>query len=97
MKIFVWKWKTCVPALICKKFLLFLLCFYHLVFAVHVGGACRFYPSCSAYARQALLSCDLKTALMLIIKRLMRCQFFASFGLDFVPTSKKAKVKSYGK
>lgn len=47
--------------------------------------ACRFYPSCSAYALTALERFSLPRALALIVWRLLRCQPFCEGGYDPVP------------
>lgn len=46
---------------------------------------CRFTPSCSAYAEQALATHGVFKALGLITWRLLRCQPFAKAGHDPVP------------
>ncbi len=47
--------------------------------------ACRFYPSCSHYAVQALHWHAVPRALGLILWRLLRCQPFSAAGFDPVP------------
>lgn len=47
---------------------------------------CRFYPSCSEYALDALQQKNLGQALALITKRLLRCRPGGGSGLDWVPT-----------
>ncbi len=47
--------------------------------------SCRFEPSCSNYALEALQTWPLAPALVLILRRLMRCQPFCRCGLDPVP------------
>ncbi len=71
-----------------RNFFLFVLSFYQIVFSVHFGGACRFLPSCSLYAKQALLTYSVKKALFLIIKRVSRCHFWGGYGIDSIPTSR---------
>ncbi|HAN31760.1 MAG TPA: membrane protein insertion efficiency factor YidD [Myxococcales bacterium] len=48
-------------------------------------SACRFYPSCSVYARQALEIQPLWRALPLIGWRIIRCQPLCAGGHDPVP------------
>ena len=50
-----------------------------------IGGQCRFFPTCSHYAEDALLRKPLRRALGLILWRLARCQPFAKCGHDPVP------------
>ncbi len=50
-----------------------------------LGGQCRFQPSCSEYALQALDVHSPLHALILIIKRLGRCHPFHQGGCDPVP------------
>ena len=79
--------KNYASKLKCKNLLLFCLSIYRCVFSIHFGGACRFYPSCSHYAEQALRRYPLRKSLLLIIKRLSKCHFLGqSFILDPVPS-----------
>lgn len=50
---------------------------------------CRFYPSCSAYARDSFQSFGLFKASFLTIKRLLRCNPFFLGGFDPVPKNNK--------
>ena len=68
-----------------QKILLLLVPVYKIVFSPHVGGACRFTPSCSSYAEEVLKNHSLKRALILIIKRLAACLPFGPFGWDPPP------------
>ncbi len=47
--------------------------------------ACRFTPSCSHYAREALLQHGVLRAVSLITWRLLRCQPLSAGGVDPVP------------
>lgn len=47
--------------------------------------SCRFEPSCSEYARQAILKRGLRVGIRLAFARLLRCHPFHSGGVDPVP------------
>lgn len=47
--------------------------------------SCRFYPSCSEYARQAILKHGLLKGSWLALKRLARCHPLSPGGYDPVP------------
>lgn len=49
--------------------------------------ACRFYPSCSDYGRQAFQSHGLVKGMYLTLLRLLRCHPFHAGGYDPVPSS----------
>lgn len=49
------------------------------------GGACRFDPSCSAYALEAIDRHGAGTGVKLASARLLRCHPFAAAGFDPVP------------
>ncbi|MBN2364306.1 membrane protein insertion efficiency factor YidD [candidate division WOR-3 bacterium] len=44
--------------------------------------SCRFYPSCSEYAKQALMKYGLKKGVILSLKRILRCNPFCAGGYD---------------
>jgi uncharacterized protein len=58
---------------------------YQLVLGPFVGGACRFEPSCSQYATEALETHGLVKGLWLATRRVARCHPFARPGFDPVP------------
>lgn len=64
---------------------LFLIASYRTLGTAHLGGACRFQPSCSDYAQQALNQLPIYQALVVIVKRILRCRPGGSFGFDPVP------------
>jgi uncharacterized protein len=49
------------------------------------GGACKFYPSCSNYAVEAVTKHGARGGFVLAAKRLMRCRPFTEGGFDPVP------------
>ncbi len=58
---------------------------YRLLFKAWLGSACRFEPSCSAYALQALQQHGAAKGCLLTSARLMRCHPYCAGGCDPVP------------
>tara|TARA_Y100001956_G_scaffold82427_1_gene103285 strand:+ start:3152 stop:3361 length:210 start_codon:yes stop_codon:yes gene_type:complete len=50
---------------------------------------CRFYPSCSAYALEALARFGVIKGIWLMCHRLLRCHPGQPGGIDLVPTKKE--------
>lgn len=50
-----------------------------------LGNNCRFYPSCSGYAEQAISQYGLLKGTCLSLKRLAKCHPFHDGGFDPVP------------
>ena len=51
----------------------------------HLGNNCRFRPTCSEYAMQALATHGLVKGLLLTVWRILRCNPFCRGGYDPVP------------
>ena len=51
-------------------------------------SACRFYPSCSEYAMQAVEARGVLRGVLLALWRLARCQPFTKGGYDPVPPAR---------
>ena len=49
-----------------------------------LGGQCRFYPSCSHYAEDAIRSRGAVRGTLLAAWRVLRCNPFGSGGIDYV-------------
>jgi putative membrane protein insertion efficiency factor len=64
---------------------------YQLAFSPLFGGACRFVPSCSEYAREAVHTHGAARGLLLTVRRLSRCHPFGKAGLDQVPAAGKSR------
>ncbi|MCX8124165.1 MAG: membrane protein insertion efficiency factor YidD [Spirochaetes bacterium] len=58
---------------------------YRLVISPVLPNACRFYPTCSHYAIEALTRHGLVKGGFLSIKRILRCHPFCDGGYDPVP------------
>ena len=65
--------------------LLFLVRAYVVFLSPFFGGACKFYPSCSNYAREAIERHGARRGTALALKRLLRCHPFTRGGIDLVP------------
>jgi putative membrane protein insertion efficiency factor len=59
--------------------------FYQAVFAPLMPVGCKFYPSCSRYAAEAITRHGAKRGLRLALGRLWRCRPFTKGGVDLVP------------
>jgi putative membrane protein insertion efficiency factor len=58
---------------------------YQLVLSPHLGRACRFEPSCSAYAAEAIARRGVIRGSWLAAVRIGRCHPWGGFGYDPVP------------
>ncbi|HLF58381.1 MAG TPA: membrane protein insertion efficiency factor YidD [Alphaproteobacteria bacterium] len=75
-----------LPAL----FLRALVRFYQLAISPLLTPSCRFEPSCSEYARQALTRFGAIEGARLTVLRLLRCHPWGGAGFDPVPASPAA-------
>ena len=65
--------------------LLLIIDVYRWTLAPVMGGHCRFVPSCSVYAEEAIRRHGAARGLRLATGRLLRCHPFRAGGLDPVP------------
>ncbi len=63
--------------------------FYQYFISPWLGQNCRFYPTCSAYASEAITKHGALKGIFLSIKRILKCNPFFASGFDPVPTIKK--------
>lgn len=64
---------------------IFLVRAYQVILGPFMGGSCRFEPSCSNYALEALKRHGLLRGSWLTLRRLLRCHPFGAHGPDPVP------------
>ncbi|MDR1142932.1 MAG: membrane protein insertion efficiency factor YidD [Spirochaetaceae bacterium] len=68
--------------MILKKTVLCLIRVYQKMFSPYLRPSCRYYPSCSAYAYQAVQKYGAVRGSFLAIKRILRCHPFHKGGYD---------------
>ena len=72
-----------------KKILIFpfvgLIRFYQVVVSPYTPAACRFHPTCSQYALEALKKHGILKGGLLSLKRILRCHPWGGKGHDPVP------------
>lgn len=75
-------WIAGVPA---RALLLGLIRLYRATLSGWLGGQCRFYPTCSHYAEDAIRAHGAMKGTALAIWRVLRCNPFGRGGIDHVP------------
>lgn len=68
-----------------QHFLLMLIYIYRHTFGLFLGGQCRYHPTCSAYALDAIREWGPLKGSWISAKRMARCHPFARGGIDPVP------------
>jgi len=68
-----------------SKLLIKLIRFYQKFISPLLGQNCRFYPTCSQYAIEALANHGALKGGSLAIKRILKCNPWGGYGIDNVP------------
>ncbi len=68
-----------------RKLALLAIRMYQAALSPYMGGRCRFSPSCSSYAQQAISAHGVGRGVWLGVRRLARCRPFGGRGYDPVP------------
>ncbi|MCR5066075.1 MAG: membrane protein insertion efficiency factor YidD [Bacteroidales bacterium] len=68
-----------------SKLLLLLIKFYQHCISPFTPAACRYTPTCSQYAKEAIIKYGPFKGTWLAIKRILRCNPFGGHGYDPVP------------
>lgn len=74
-----------------KKLLIKLITFYQKRISPHKKACCRYYPTCSQYAKEAIEIHGAAKGCLLAIWRILRCNPLFKGGIDFVPPRKDKK------
>jgi uncharacterized protein len=77
-----------------KALLLAMIGFYQRRISPMLGARCRFHPTCSHYATDALQNHGLIKGMLLSIWRILRCQPFCKGGYDPVPLAGRAPAEA---
>lgn len=70
---------------VARTFAVALVRLYQLLLSPFFRGSCRYWPSCSSYAEEALLRHGVRHGLYLTARRVMRCHPLGAHGYDPVP------------
>lgn len=71
-----------------QKLLIFLIGAYRYLISPFLGSNCRFYPTCSCYAQEAIGKHGALYGSWLTLRRLSRCHPWHEGGFDPVPPGK---------
>ena len=74
------------------KLLIALIRGYQLTLSPFLGGACRFQPTCSVYAREAIERHGAWRGCLLALRRLSKCHPFGASGFDPVPSPRTPRT-----
>jgi len=89
----MWNALSCLP----QRLLIALVHAYRLLLKPWLGNACRFEPTCSAYALQALQRHGAMAGGALAAGRVLRCQPWCQGGCDAVPEQPHRLFRQLGR
>jgi hypothetical protein len=67
-----------------KKLVKYFIRSYQLIISPYLGNNCRFYPTCSNYAIEAIEKKGLIVGIVMAVKRILRCNPWGGSGIDMV-------------
>ncbi|MBV69191.1 MAG: membrane protein insertion efficiency factor YidD [Pelagibacterales bacterium] len=67
-----------------KKLVKYFIRLYQLIISPYLGNNCRFYPTCSNYAIEAIEKKGLIVGIVMAVKRILRCNPWGGSGIDMV-------------
>lgn len=87
-------WLSGAPA---RALLIGLIRLYRLALSGWLGGQCRFFPNCSAYAKEAISVHGALKGSALAVWRVARCNPFGRGGVERVPAHRAYDAVTHGK
>jgi putative membrane protein insertion efficiency factor len=78
------------------RLLILIVRIYQATLGHFMAGHCRFHPTCSHYALEALAAHGALRGSWLALRRIARCHPFASGGFDPVPLRRCAATDAHG-
>ncbi len=72
-----------------SKLFIWLILAYQKIISPLMGPSCRFHPTCSSYAKEAIESHGLLRGTWLAVNRISKCHPLGDSGFDPVPPEKK--------
>jgi putative membrane protein insertion efficiency factor len=82
-------WTVATPV---RLLLIVLVKLYRATLSGWLGGQCRFYPTCSHYAEDAVRTHGVVRGVALAAWRIVRCGPFTAGGVDHVPPSRRDRA-----
>lgn len=76
---------------IIQKLIITIIILYQNSLSLFFGPCCRFYPSCSIYAKESITQFGLAKGMKMTIKRVLKCHPFHPGGYD--PVKEKITIK----
>lgn len=88
-----------VTSIVIRKILLKLLFWYQKFFTLLGYGSCRYYPTCSQYAKELVMFDNLFTAVLKIVSRILRCNQLFPGGIEYpqISSIKQPRLLCYKK
>ena len=77
-----------------KKFFVLMIEWYQRHVSPGLPRACRYTPTCSQYAKEAIQRFGALKGTYLALRRVLRCNPFGSFGYDPVPEGFSLRLKT---
>lgn len=78
-----------------KRFIISLINFYKRYISPRFPARCKYYPTCSTYALEAVRKFGAFKGSLLALWRLLRCNPWSMGGVDFVPDKFTFKIEKY--